>query len=123
MTDAVGSLGVVKGTLDVLVLKTLAWDSMHGFEIVTWLEERSTRGLDVDDAATYQALRRLETRGFVRAQLGLTENNRRARYYHLTPAGREHLRSEIARWNRYTALVDGILSLPVPRKARAWAHR
>ena len=108
-------LPVVRGTLDALVLKTLAWGPMHGFEITTWLEEHSGQGLLVEDAALYQSLRRLEERGLVSAQLGITENNRRARYYDLTTAGRDHLRAEVARWRRYTSIVNGILDLPLPR--------
>src|SRR4051812_21278930 len=104
-------LGVVKGTLDILVLKTLAWGPMHGFEIVTWLEAHSNQGLELEDAALYQALRRMEERGLVRAELGLTENNRKARYYRLTSKGREHLRDETSRWLRYADMVNTILTL------------
>ena len=107
MTDR---LPVVKGTLDVLVLKALSWTPMHGFEITAWLEERSAGGLDVDDSALYQALYRLEARGLVSAEWGITENNRRARYYRPTAAGRVHLRDETARWIRYAQTVTGILT-------------
>ena len=106
MTD---QLSLVKGTLDVLVLKTLSWGAMHGFEITSWLEDRSGGALDVEDSALYQALHRLEERGLVVAEWGVTENNRRARYYTLTRAGRAHLREETSRWLRYTATVSDIL--------------
>ena len=106
MTD---QLSLVKGTLDVLVLKTLSWGAMHGFEITSWLEDRSGGALDVEDSALYQALHRLEERGLVSAEWGMTGNNRRARYYSLTRAGRSHLRAETARWLRYTATVSDIL--------------
>ena len=110
-------LPLVKGTLDVLVLKALSWTPMHGFEITCWLEDRSAGALDVADSALYQALQRLEDRGHVRAEWGMTENNRRARYYHITPAGRGHLAAETDRWSRYAATVTGILTGPaaVPR--------
>ena len=106
------TLPLVKGTLDVLVLKALSWTPMHGFEITCWLEERSAGTLDVADSALYQALQRLEDRGHVTAEWGLTENNRRARYYHVTPAGRALLAAETERWSRYAATVTGILTGP-----------
>ena len=103
-------LSLVKGTLDILVLKTLSWGAMHGFEITSWLEDRSGGALDVEDSALYQALHRLEERGLVSAEWGMTENNRRARYYGITREGRSHLRAETTRWLRYTAAVSDILS-------------
>jgi PadR family transcriptional regulator, regulatory protein PadR len=109
-------LTVVKGTLDVLVLKALAWAPMHGFEITTWLEARSGGRLEVDDSALYQALYRMEQRGLVDADWGVTENNRRARYYRVTAAGRAHLRAETDRWLQYSETVTGILTVP-PRSA------
>ena len=106
MTD---QLSLVKGTLDVLVLKTLSWGAMHGFEITSWLEDRSGGSLDVEDSALYQALHRLEERGLISAEWGMTENNRRARYYSVTRSGRAHLRAETTRWLRYTEMVSDIL--------------
>ena len=103
-------LSLVKGTLDILVLKTLSWGAMHGFEITSWLEDRSGGTLDVEDSALYQALHRLEERGLVAAEWGMTENNRRARYYSITRDGRAHLRAETTRWLRYTATVSDILA-------------
>jgi transcriptional regulator len=103
---------ILTGTLDVLVLKALSWTPMHGFEITQWLEEQSRQELRVKDSALYQALYRLEERGLVKAEWGLTENNRRARYYHITPAGRAHLAAETDRWSRYAATVTGILTGP-----------
>ena len=104
------TMPLVKGTLDVLVLKALTWGPRHGFEITTWLEDRSGGRLDIDDSALYQALHRLEERGLVGAEWGTTDNNRRARYYRLTTAGRTHLRAETSRWTRYAATVGSILS-------------
>ena len=104
------SLPVVKGTLDVLVLKALSWGPMHGFEVVSWLEERSRAALDVEDSAIYQALYRMEKRGLVDAEWGVTENNRRARYYRITAAGRAQLRTQTSEWLQYTKLVTAILS-------------
>ena len=110
MPDMPDQLSLVKGTLDILVLKTLSWGAMHGFEITSWLEDRSGGTLDVEDSALYQALHRLEERGLVAAEWGMTENNRRARYYTLTRAGRTHLRAETTRWLRYTETVSDILA-------------
>jgi PadR family transcriptional regulator, regulatory protein PadR len=103
-------LTVLRGTLDVLVLRALAWRSMHGFEITDWLEERASGNLDLVDSALYQALYRLEARRLITAGWGVTENNRRARYYELTPLGRSYLKQETAKWLRYSATVTGILT-------------
>ena len=112
MPDA---LPLVKGTLDVLVLKALSWTPMHGFEIITWLEGRSRGALGVQDSALYQALHRLEARGLTAAEWGVTANNQRARYYELTEAGRAHLAAETAQWVRYAATVTDILTTaPTP---------
>ena len=105
------SLSVVKGTLDVLVCKALSWGAMHGFEITTWLEERSGGTLEIDDSALYQALHRMEERGLIEADWGVTENNRRARYYRMTSPGRAYLKAETAKWLRYAETVTGILTV------------
>ena len=110
-------MAVVKGTLDVLVLKALAWGPMHGFEVTAWLEERSQGALLLDDSALYQALYRLEGRGLLAAEWGVTENNRRARYYRITPGGRAHLRAETALWVRYADTVTGVLTDAAPGAA------
>ena len=110
MSAAADQLALVKGTLDVLVLKALSWGPMHGFEITTCLEDRSGGALDVDDSALHHALHRMEERGLIAAEWGVTENNRRARYYSATAAGRAHLRAETTRWLRYSQMVSGILT-------------
>src|SRR4051812_45945154 len=95
MTMAVPeSLPLVKGTVDLLVLKALSWGPMHGFGISSWLETQSSGSVSMDDGALYQVLHRLEAREYVAAEWGVTENNRRARYYRCTAAGRRYLRSE-----------------------------
>jgi transcriptional regulator len=103
-------LPLVKGTLDVLVLKALSWTPMHGFEITSWLESRSGGAIGVQDSALYQALHRMEGRGLVAAEWGVTDNNQRARYYRLTKAGRAHLAAETRQWVRYAETVTGILT-------------
>jgi len=97
------------GTLDVLVLKSLSWKPMHGYAISTWLRQQSGGTFDVDDAALYKALHRLEAQGAVSSQWGLTENNRKAKYYQLAPAGRRQLRQERATWQTYALTVNRIL--------------
>lgn len=103
-------LPVVKGTLDVLVLKALSWQPMHGFEVTAWLEAQSGQRLELEDAALYQALYRLEKRGLLAAEWGMTENSRRARYYKLTARGRSALTQETARWLSYAQTVTDILT-------------
>jgi transcriptional regulator len=105
-------LTVVKGTLDVLVLKALAWGPMHGFEVASWLEARSGGVLTLDDSGLYQALYRLEGRALISAEWGVTENNRRARYYRVTRAGRTYLANETENWVRYAETVTEILTSP-----------
>ena len=105
------ALPLLKGTLDLLILKTLSWGPMHGYAIATWLEQRSDGTLGIDDSALYQALQRMEGRGLLAAEWGTTENNRQARYYKLTAAGRQRLKSESETWLRYTKSVTSILSI------------
>ena len=100
---------LLKGTLDVLVLKTLSWGPMHGVEITTWLEDRSGGTLGVDDSALYHALHRMEERGLVSSEWGVTENNRRARYYRATPAGRAWLKAESERLVDYARTLTTVL--------------
>jgi transcriptional regulator len=106
MTDV---MPVLKGNLDMLVLKALSWGEMHGFEILDWLEQRSGGKLDVDDSAVYQALHRLEERDLVRAEWGVSDKNRKVRFYRLTAAGRIQLRTDATRWTEYTELLLGIM--------------
>lgn len=103
-------LPILKGTLDVLVLKALAFAPMHGFEIVSWLEQRSNGSFDVDDGALYYALHRMEERDFVSSEWRQTENNRRARYYCLRSAGRAYLNREGANLERYARALTVVLS-------------
>src|SRR5438477_12529129 len=107
MNDAM--MPVFKGNLNMLVLKALSWGDRHGFEILEWLEHRSGGRLDVDDSAIYQALHRLEERDLVRAEWGVSDKNRRVRFYRLTPAGRAQLRADASRWNDYAELLLAIM--------------
>lgn len=105
-------LPIVKGTLDLLVLKALAENDMHGFEITSWIETKSDGSLGFDESAVYHALYRLEKRGLISADWGVTENNRRARYYGLLEAGRTHLAEETENLIRYADTMLGILTSP-----------
>ncbi|MEQ9570134.1 MAG: PadR family transcriptional regulator [Longimicrobiales bacterium] len=105
-----GSLPLFKGTLDLLVLKALSFGPQHGYGITTWLESRSDGSIDVDDSALYQALHRLAGRRLVEAEWGVSDNNRRARFYTLTARGRGALREESDTWERYVASVGAILA-------------
>ena len=109
---------LLKGTVDMLVLKALSWGSMHGFAIALWLEEASGGTLGLDDSIVYQILHRLEGRGFIDSQWKTTENNRRAKFYKLTAAGRAHLASEAEAWSRYSKSVSAVMALKT-RTARA----
>lgn len=102
-------MDLIKGTVDMLILRTLAWEPMHGYGISQWIRGRTDGALQLQDAALYQALRRLEGRRLVDAEWGLSENNRRARYYRLTAAGRRALTRETAEWCRYSEAVFQVL--------------
>ncbi len=102
------------GTLNVLVLKALSWKPMHGYGIATWLEQRAGGTLELEDAALYKALHRLEEQGAITSEWGLSDQNRKARYYKLAPAGRRRLRDEHRAWRDYALTVSRIL-----RSARA----
>lgn len=102
---------LLHGTLDLLVLRILAWRPSHGYTIAREIETRSNGAFTIEDAALYKALHRLEAAGAITAEWGLSENNRRARYYTLTPAGRKELRAETSTWRAYVAAVSGVLEL------------
>lgn len=106
-------LPVLRGNLEVLVLKALAAGPLHGYAITDWLEHQAHGNLELVDSALYQALYRLEARRLVKPTWGVTDKNRRARFYHLTDAGHAALRTESARWNRYAATIGGILATAV----------
>jgi transcriptional regulator len=102
-------LPLLQGTLDLLVLGAIRSGPVHGYAIANAIEERSGGDLRVEDAALYQALHRLERQGLVEAEWGASENNRRARFYALTPEGRRRLSEQKSYWRRYTRALEGIL--------------
>ena len=103
------SSGLLYGTADVLVLKALTWGEMHGYAVATAIREKTSGILTLEDAALYKALHRLERAGEVTSEWGISENNRRAKYYRLTTAGRQRLQREAAAWRRYAAAVFVVL--------------
>lgn len=106
MTDR---LSLVQGTLDVLVLKAVSWGPIHGYGVSRVIDDKSKGALVVDEAALYQALHRLARQGLVEATWGISENNRRARFYELTPRGRSRLRTDIAWWEEYATAMQRVL--------------
>lgn len=107
---ATSDLELLQGTLDVLVLKALIWGPRHGYAVARWIRETSRGALEVEDRALYVALHRLEERDFLASEWGLSESNRKAKYYQLTPSGRKELKSASARWKRYSEAIDLVLS-------------
>lgn len=102
-------LQLLQGTLDVLVLKTLSWGPRHGYEIAQWIKRTTDAELQVEDRALYVSLHRMEERGWLACEWGLTENNRKAKYYQLTDEGRRQLAAKADTWSRYAAAVFKVL--------------
>jgi PadR family transcriptional regulator, regulatory protein PadR len=111
-------LDLLRGTLDVLILKALVWGPQHGYAITGFIRARSDDALLVEEGTLYPALWRLESRELVEAEWGLSENNRKAKFYRLTPAGRRQLQQESKTWNAYAAAVAKVLGAtePLPRR-------
>lgn len=107
MTDT--PLRLLKGTLDVLILKTLTWGPTHGYAISRWIRQSSADDLRIEEGALYPALRRLEERGWVESEWQLSDAGREARMYRLTEAGRKAVRVEVAAWQRYVAAFARVL--------------
>jgi PadR family transcriptional regulator PadR len=103
------STELLHGTLDALVLKTLSWGARHGYAIARWIEDITADGLRIEEGSLYPALYRMERRGWIEAEWGLSENNRKVKFYRLTEAGRERLAVETAQWSRFTAAVSKVL--------------
>jgi PadR family transcriptional regulator len=100
---------LLHGTLDLLVLKALSTTPMHGFGLSKWIEQRTGNELEIVDSALYKSLHRLEDDRAIAAEWGVSDNNRRAKYYSLTARGRQRLRAETATWKRYVVAVSGVL--------------
>ena len=102
-------IDVLQGTLDMFILKAVSFSPRHGYTILDWLRQTTRGELRIEDAALYPALHRLEARGFIDSEWGLSENNRRAKYYRLTESGRRRLREYDTNWRRYVSLATRIL--------------
>jgi PadR family transcriptional regulator PadR len=100
---------LLQGSLDLLVLSALSSGPAHGYGVATLVRERSAGALAIEDAALYQALHRLERKGLITSEWGLSDHNRRARFYELTAAGRKELRSEATPWRRYAQAVSSVI--------------
>lgn len=100
---------ILQGTLDMLILRTLATGPAHGHTIAHLIEGRSEDVLQIEHGSLYPALHRLETRGWIASFWGTSENNRKARYYRLTPLGRKQLHAETSRWERIVRAVNQVL--------------
>lgn len=100
---------VLQGTLDMLILKTLAWGPNHGFGILRHIEQVTGEELRVEEGALYPALHRMHRRGWLEAEWGVSENNRRARYYRLSPAGQRALRQQVTDWDRTVRVIALVL--------------
>ena len=103
---------VLRGTLDMLILKALTSGPTHGYAVARWIERATEDILRIEEGSLYPALHRLETRGWIAAEWGTSENNRRAKYYRLTPKGRAQLRVETATWTRFAHAVFAALEAP-----------
>jgi transcriptional regulator len=111
------SLELVRGTLDVLILKALVWGPLHGYAVADWIGRTTGGALLVEEGALYPALHRLERQELLASTWGLSENNRRAKYYTLTPAGRERLAADTRSWRRYAEAVAKVLGAERPETA------
>jgi PadR family transcriptional regulator PadR len=102
-------LDLVQGTLDLIILKALMWGPSHGYAVVRWVRDITADDLQIEEGALYTALHRMEKRKWLRADWGLSENNRKAKFYSLTPTGRRQLRVESQRWTSYARAVSKII--------------
>jgi len=110
-------LELIRGTLDILILKSLIWGPLHGYAITSLIRRHSDNALLVEEGTLYPALWRLESKGLVECEWGLSDNNRKAKYYRLTSKGRRHLRAETSTWEAYAEAVAKVLGATEPPAA------
>jgi transcriptional regulator len=103
-------LDLLRGTLDLLILKALSWGPMHGLGVLRWIEDTTEQRLQIEEGALYPSLHRMEQKGWLDAEWGYTERNRKAKFYRLSPAGRRQLAAELSKWSRYTEAVGMVLA-------------
>jgi transcriptional regulator len=106
------ALPLLQGTLDILILRALAAEARHGYAVAKWIRDTTDDALQIEEGALYTALHRMEKRGWLESTWGLSENNRRAKYYGLTASGRKHLQKESRAWARYAEAVGKVLGDP-----------
>lgn len=112
------SVELLQGSLDLLILKTLSWGTTHGYGIARWIQDTTGDVLRIEEGSLYPALHRLEKRGWIASEWGLSENNRRAKYYHLTARGRREFQTEASTWAAFSEAVSQVLT---SRNRPAWA--
>lgn len=100
---------LLQGTLDVMILKTLSWGPMHGYAVAQWIQDVTGDELRVEEGSLYPALHRMERRGWIEAEWGVSDNGRRAKYYRLTPDGRSQLTERTASWDAFASAVSKVL--------------
>jgi transcriptional regulator len=111
--------GLLQGTLELLVLKTLSWGPMHGYGIAEWIESATDDVLRIEEGSLYPALYRMSRKGWIRGEWGITENNRRAKYYTLTKEGHRQLHEQVTGWQRLSKAVSRAVSA---KTAPKWAR-
>jgi transcriptional regulator len=111
--------GLLQGTLELLVLKTLSWGPMHGYGIASWIESATGDVLRVEEGSLYPALYRMTRKGWIRGEWGTSENNRRAKFYHLTEVGEQQFREQTTGWQRLAAAVSAAVCTT---HAPSWAR-
>jgi PadR family transcriptional regulator len=111
--------GLLQGTVELLILKTLSWGPMHGYGIASWIESATDDVLRVEEGSLYPALYRMTRKGWIKGQWGVSENNRKAKYYHLTAEGRRQFRDQTSGWQRFAAAVTRAVAT---KTAPSWAE-
>ncbi len=114
MTALTPRMDIPKGTLDLMILKALSAGQSHGYGLAKWIHSTTDGALEVDDGALYPALHRLESRGWIGAEWGVSDNNRRARYYALRAEGRRRLQIQVSSWTRFAEAMGKIIDAGVP---------
>jgi len=113
------SVPLLRGTLDVMILKALSWEPMHGYAVSHWIADTTEDAFRIQEGALYPALRRLEQKGLLSSKWSVTETGREARYYTMTDAGRAKLRSEVRAWTRYVEAMSRVLQAIAPAGGRS----
>jgi transcriptional regulator len=110
-------VSLMRGTLDLLILKALSWGPQHGYTVAEWIAQATGAALLIEEGTLYPALHRLERKGWIEAEWGLSENNRRAKFYHLSRGGRRHLQSGMSTWERFVDAAGQALRATSPQVA------